>query len=328
MSTLKFDGDVIVVTGAGGGMGRCHALELAGRGARVVVNDLGGHPVRRRERSRPGRSRWSAEIRSAGRRGGRQHGVGLDRRRSREPHRAGDGRVGSTRRGGRERRHPPRQAVRRDDDRGLRRRHRREPPRRDARPPAGVQGDEGGRRWPDGDDDLELGDARRPARRPTTRPPSRGCSVSPGSSPSRARRTASRPTCSHPARSGPGCTSPWSSRRAYHADANADLVQNEQAAEFLKPERVSPMVTVLTHPTCPGHRRGPVLVGRLVWPLRRHAQHGLGRAHRSRHRGGPRRPLGRDRRRGLRARRRARLVRARHPRRGGGPELARRRARA
>src|SRR4029077_19830009 len=44
MSTLGFDGDVIVVPGAGGGMGRCHALELARRGARVVVNDLGGHP--------------------------------------------------------------------------------------------------------------------------------------------------------------------------------------------------------------------------------------------------------------------------------------------
>ena len=37
----------------------------------------------------------------------------------------------------------------------------------------------------------------------------------------------------------------------YHADASADLVQNEAAAEYLKPERVSPMVTVLTHPTCP-----------------------------------------------------------------------------
>ena len=37
----------------------------------------------------------------------------------------------------------------------------------------------------------------------------------------------------------------------YHADASSGLVQNEQAAEFLKPERVSPMVTVLTHPTCP-----------------------------------------------------------------------------
>ncbi len=32
MSTLSFDGDVVVVTGAGGGMGRSHALELARRG--------------------------------------------------------------------------------------------------------------------------------------------------------------------------------------------------------------------------------------------------------------------------------------------------------
>src|SRR5690606_23248956 len=37
----------------------------------------------------------------------------------------------------------------------------------------------------------------------------------------------------------------------FHADASADLVQNEAAAEYLKPERVSPMVTVLTHSTCP-----------------------------------------------------------------------------
>lgn len=44
MAPLRFDGDVIIVTGAGGGMGRCHALELSSRGARVVVNDLGGHP--------------------------------------------------------------------------------------------------------------------------------------------------------------------------------------------------------------------------------------------------------------------------------------------
>jgi NAD(P)-dependent dehydrogenase (short-subunit alcohol dehydrogenase family) len=37
-----FDGDVAIVTGAGRGLGRCHALELARRGARVVVNDVGG----------------------------------------------------------------------------------------------------------------------------------------------------------------------------------------------------------------------------------------------------------------------------------------------
>jgi NAD(P)-dependent dehydrogenase (short-subunit alcohol dehydrogenase family) len=40
--TYSFEGKVAIVTGAGGGLGRCHALELAKRGARVVVNDLGG----------------------------------------------------------------------------------------------------------------------------------------------------------------------------------------------------------------------------------------------------------------------------------------------
>lgn len=40
--TITFKGKVAIVTGAGGGLGKCHALELAARGARVVVNDLGG----------------------------------------------------------------------------------------------------------------------------------------------------------------------------------------------------------------------------------------------------------------------------------------------
>ena len=40
--TISFEGKVAIVTGAGGGVRKSHALELGRRGAKVVVNDLDG----------------------------------------------------------------------------------------------------------------------------------------------------------------------------------------------------------------------------------------------------------------------------------------------
>jgi NAD(P)-dependent dehydrogenase (short-subunit alcohol dehydrogenase family) len=63
--SIRFDDRVAIVTGAGGGLGRLYALELAKRGAKVVVNDFGGS-VRGEDGSSEAANRVANEINAAG----------------------------------------------------------------------------------------------------------------------------------------------------------------------------------------------------------------------------------------------------------------------
>ncbi len=63
--TISFEGQVALVTGAGAGLGRAYALDLARRGAKVVVNDLGGDPHGQGE-NRSAAQKVVDEIKAAG----------------------------------------------------------------------------------------------------------------------------------------------------------------------------------------------------------------------------------------------------------------------
>ncbi len=111
---IRFDGRVAIVTGAGAGLGRAYALELAKRGAKVVVNDYGGPRDGAGEGSSTPADKVVEEIRAAGRRGGRELRQRRHPRRGREDR---PERRRGVRRGGyphQQRRDPPRQELPQD----------------------------------------------------------------------------------------------------------------------------------------------------------------------------------------------------------------------
>jgi NAD(P)-dependent dehydrogenase (short-subunit alcohol dehydrogenase family) len=249
MSGLNFDGDVIVVTGAGGGMGRCHALELARRGARVVVNDLGGHPFGGGRDARLAEAVVD-EIRAAG-------GEAVANTESvSTPEGAASLTEQAMQQWGRLDAVVANAAILRDKpfdemtirdfddviDVNLRGAMRVLQPAFKAMKAGG-----GGRIVTVTSSSGMLGahhQANYAAAKSGMLGLTRAIALDGAEYGIKANVLA-------PGALGTRMHLALVESATYHADANADLVRNEQAAELLKPERVSPMVTVLTHPSCP-----------------------------------------------------------------------------
>jgi NAD(P)-dependent dehydrogenase (short-subunit alcohol dehydrogenase family) len=249
MTTLSFDGDVIVVTGAGGGMGRCHALELARRGARVVVNDLGGHPFGGGSNPRLAEA-VVEEIRAEGGTAvANTESVSTPEGAASLTEQAIDewGRLDAVVANAAILRDKPFDEMTPQDfddviDVNLRGNMRVLQPAFKVMKSAG-----GGRIVAMTSSSGFLG-----AHAQTNYSASKAALLGL----TRAIALEGEPHGIKANLLAPGALGTrmhlaMVEGATYHADADADLVRNERAAELFKPERVSPMVTVLTHPTCP-----------------------------------------------------------------------------
>ena len=136
MSKMMED-KVVIVTGAGGGIGRDIALAMAREGAKVVVNDVGASMTGEGHDVGPAQSVVD-EIRAAGGAGGGQHRQRRRRRRRRDRI-VDDGarHLRPPRRGGQQRRHPARPLLPQDERRGVRLGHQGAPVRQLLRQPRG-----------------------------------------------------------------------------------------------------------------------------------------------------------------------------------------------
>jgi NAD(P)-dependent dehydrogenase (short-subunit alcohol dehydrogenase family) len=246
---LTFDADVIVVTGAGGGMGRCHALELARRGARVVVNDLGGHPFG--GGSDPGLAGAVVEeIRAAGGEAvANTESVSTPEGAASLTEQAMDqwGRLDAVVANAAILRDKPfdEMTIQDFDDvidvnlRGV---------MRVVHPAFRAMKAGGGGRIVTITSSSGMLGARQQANYATAKSGMLGLTRTIALD---GEQYGIKANVLAPGALGTRMHRALVESAGHHAEADADLVQNEQASELLKPERVSPMVTVLTHPTCP-----------------------------------------------------------------------------